>query len=475
MPWELTGNAGTNPAIDFLGTTDAQPLVIKTNSTINPTEALRVDTNGNIGIGTTSPGEKLHVISGSIFPGEGILTAANPEFNNNDAVAISGVIGRSGGAVPPPRGPLGVLGWIENPEAARGIGIRGVSNASALAIGALGESLSGTGVLGESEFGTGVKGQSSSGTAVHGVSASGLAGLFDGNVDVNGNVHLNKDGSAGPELLLTNPNVASKNSVIYLGSGVPGPGGGTHFFISNDWRGNNTDQLSLGYNNAGNWTEHLVITRAGNVGIGTTIPTGLLHLNKAGTAGPVLLLTNPDPHSRNSVIFLGAGDPGQGSHFFISNDWGGSDTGRLSLGYNQPGLGTEHLIITTVGNVGIGTTSPQGRLHVNGDLHVTGGSIFVNSTRMNVPDYVFAADYPLLSLDELRAYLAAEKHLPNVPSAKTIQQGDLDMIEFQMKLLEKIEELTLYTLAQDEQIKAQQAQLELIQQQNAVSGRDWQR
>jgi hypothetical protein len=60
MAWELTGNAGTDPTVDFVGTTDIQPLVIKTDGT----ERLRVDTGGNLGIGTTTPGGRLKVVDG---------------------------------------------------------------------------------------------------------------------------------------------------------------------------------------------------------------------------------------------------------------------------------------------------------------------------------------------------------------------------------------------------------------------------
>jgi hypothetical protein len=60
--WFLTGNSGTNPSLNFLGTTDSQPLVFRTNSV----EALRVlagsgTTGGSVGIGTTTPAFRLDV------------------------------------------------------------------------------------------------------------------------------------------------------------------------------------------------------------------------------------------------------------------------------------------------------------------------------------------------------------------------------------------------------------------------------
>ena len=77
--WQLTGNAGTAPGNEFLGTTDSQPLVIKTNNN----EALRIDTNGNVGIGATSFTEKLSVagivestVGGIKFPDGTVQTTA---------------------------------------------------------------------------------------------------------------------------------------------------------------------------------------------------------------------------------------------------------------------------------------------------------------------------------------------------------------------------------------------------------------
>lgn len=60
--WKLLGNAGTNPATNFLGTTDAQDLVFRTNNT----ERMRILSGGNVGIGTTAPTQRLHVLGNSL-------------------------------------------------------------------------------------------------------------------------------------------------------------------------------------------------------------------------------------------------------------------------------------------------------------------------------------------------------------------------------------------------------------------------
>jgi hypothetical protein len=65
MPWELNGNAGTDPANDFLGTTDNQPLAVRTNGQ----ERMTITPDGNVGIGTPTPQRKLHVESSEIHSG----------------------------------------------------------------------------------------------------------------------------------------------------------------------------------------------------------------------------------------------------------------------------------------------------------------------------------------------------------------------------------------------------------------------
>jgi hypothetical protein len=65
IAWALTGNSGTDPAVNFLGTTDAQPLVIRTNDT----ERMRVTATGDVGIGTSAPEQRLHVVGNVQFTG----------------------------------------------------------------------------------------------------------------------------------------------------------------------------------------------------------------------------------------------------------------------------------------------------------------------------------------------------------------------------------------------------------------------
>ena len=101
------------------------------------------------------------------------------------------------------------------------------------------------------------------------------------------------------------------------------------------------------------------------------------------------------------------------------------------------------------------------------NIRVTGGNFIDDGTTLNTPDYVFEKDYPLMSLDELQEHITQEKHLPNVPSAADINAEGLNLSEFQMVLLEKIEELTFYTLDQQEAIKEQKKEMDALKKEIA--------
>ncbi|MEO1627908.1 MAG: hypothetical protein AAFV25_22355, partial [Bacteroidota bacterium] len=68
-------------------------------------------------------------------------------------------------------------------------------------------------------------------------------------------------------------------------------------------------------------------------------------------------------------------------------------------------------------------------------------------------DYVFEKDYPLMPLKELREYIAENKHLPNIPSAEEVNQNGRQMADMQKRMMEKIEELTLYVLQLENKIE----------------------
>ena len=75
------------------------------------------------------------------------------------------------------------------------------------------------------------------------------------------------------------------------------------------------------------------------------------------------------------------------------------------------------------------------------------GDVFVQGSQVHL-DYVFEPDYPLMLLEDLKTFINRERHLPNVPSAEEINKNGLNLTQFQMRLLEKIEELTLYAVEQ---------------------------
>jgi hypothetical protein len=199
-----------------------------------------------------------------------------------------------------------------------------------------------------------------------------------------------------------------------------------------------------------------------DVGIGTTSPSYRLHIHHTGTYPRIYV----------------QGDTGKYPGFQLGFDSAGSkvalvraveqDTNGTALQFytrNDPSSMVQGMVINDMGNVGIGTATPQEKLHVNGNIRASGSiTAFVTSPEELIPDYVFKSGYKLMPVEALARYLEKENHLPNIPPAAEIRKNGLNLAEFQMKLLEKIEELTLYTLQQEKTIKAQQQRLSALEQ-----------
>jgi len=121
------------------------------------------------------------------------------------------------------------------------------------------------------------------------------------------------------------------------------------------------------------------------------------------------------------------------------------------------------------GPIGVNTTSINSgmKLHVAGSAYVSGslqadGGIKIKSNwSLEVPDYVFdQSRFSLPNLGDVERFVRANKHLPDVPSASELNQEGMDVAEMNLRLLKKVEELTLYVIEQDKRIQELSAKLD---------------
>lgn len=124
--------------------------------------------------------------------------------------------------------------------------------------------------------------------------------------------------------------------------------------------------------------------------------------------------------------------------------------------YGFGGAGWGILYNVNSGQVNIGATRNATGYKVN-----VGGKIIAEEVRVQLqaawPDYVFDEKYEKLSISELETYLKENKHLPNIPSAAEINETGQHLGEVQRKMLEKIEELSLYIIELKKEVDALKA------------------
>lgn len=287
-------------------------------------------------------------------------------------------------------------------------------------------------------------------------------------------------------------------------------------FPSTDWQLTANDSASGGLNKfsieditaarnpftieGGATTNSIYVDSTGRIGFRTSTPVLDLHVNTNNTPGIRLEQNNSGGFTAQTWDIAG-----NEANFFIRDVTGGS---RLPFRI-RPGAPTSSIDIAASGNVGIGTASPTSEVHIvranngptltmestgtparawqfvvrdsdgdfaindtsvagaelilkaNGDMTITGSLTASGST---FPDYVFDSGYKLMPLSSLESFIEDNGHLPNIPSAKDVEAaGGHNMTELQLKLLEKVEELTLYTLQQQERIEALEGELRRTQ------------
>lgn len=133
--------------------------------------------------------------------------------------------------------------------------------------------------------------------------------------------------------------------------------------------------------------------------------------------------------------------------------------GNLTVGYDGEMQVSDATDLSVKGSVGIGTTDTQGyKLSVNGVIRAK--EIKVES---NWADFVFDENYALPSLEEVASHIKENKHLPGIPSASEVAEEGVNLGDMNVKLLQKIEELTLYTIRQQEMIDAMQVKIEQLE------------
>ncbi|MCH7408718.1 hypothetical protein MM239_04880 [Belliella sp. DSM 111904] len=193
----------------------------------------------------------------------------------------------------------------------------------------------------------------------------------------------------------------------------------------------------------------------GNMGIGTTSPLRPLHINRGNTW---------TARFQNEVGYIDIGPANStGAHiytdrevFYFNKDISLVGNPSRIRAYQTNSFminvgGNDRLLIHSNGNVGIGTLLPNHRLEVNGTIRAK--EVKLEAT--NWPDYVFGKDYELIPLEEVDAFIGEYGHLPGLKSAKVYEEEGVNILELNQKLLEKVEEVTLYLIQQQKLIESQ--------------------
>lgn len=199
-------------------------------------------------------------------------------------------------------------------------------------------------------------------------------------------------------------------------------------------------------------TNHFSVnTSTGNVGVGIT-PSSTARMYIHGftrTTGKLSLISNSS--ALGDIISLYGDRIGNTAMYgFGIETNGGTLYNKAVSGYNWY----------------VNKNADQGSsavMKLNSSELVVDGKIRSEEVKVEIingPDYVFEQGYELWTLQQTKAYISQNKHLPEIPSARKMESDGVNLGEMNMKLLKKIEELTLHLIEQNERMEKMEAELQ---------------
>lgn len=247
--------------------------------------------------------------------------------------------------------------------------------------------------------------------------------------------------------------------------------------------------ILLAFNLQAQWDESQApgkVTTSSRVGIGTVNPRSPLHIFQTGPSGLTFERSGHDQYElkvagskglfitnltdgRDEMVFGGDGNIGIGTvnplsplHIFQTgpsaltfersghDKYGLNVAGTQGLYINNLTDGRTEMVFDGNGNIGIGTSNPgSSKLAVNGKIRAK--EIKVESSGWS--DFVFYDNYKLKTLEKVEQHINEKGHLPEIPSEAEVIENGINLGEMNAKLLQKIEELTLYLIQQNKEIK----------------------
>jgi hypothetical protein len=211
--------------------------------------------------------------------------------------------------------------------------------------------------------------------------------------------------------------------------------------------------INFGAHTGGGQREDILYMRGndGNIGIGTSNPLAKLDIRN----GNILIRNSSNIDNESNIMIAHSINVGNHTAFgtsvrTITQNAGSNIYGMQFFTQESYLKGqTEKVRILGNGNVGIGITNPSNKLDVNGTIH----SKEVKVDMIGWSDFVFGKEYNLPTLEQVEKHIAEKGHLENIPSEEEVLKNGISLGDMNAKLLQKIEELTLYIIGQNKKIQ----------------------